>query len=359
VSHNVVSEWDFLYNKAHNEFLNFLATTGIVGLGSYVLLLGAFFYQLRAVLNLKTNISVSDRLLALGLLSGIAALSVSNFFGFSTVMVTVLLYLYFAWVVILLNKIQTPALENSLTAKTNADTSIYIGLGSIGLGCIYALFIINTWWRADHLYSQGKQYIRSGLLSDGLGMIEQAIRISPQEPLFYDELASTYAPLAVELQKQGEATAAAQLAAASLQASDVSLKLNPRQLNFYRTRARALITLAQLDEQYLTAARQTLQTALDLAPTDAKIMYNLAVVEISSGQASTGYNRLQETIRIKPNYAVARRDFADYLVTQGKLPEALQEVKYILENISPGDPIITEKKEIIEASISAQTRNEN
>src|SRR3989344_1379759 len=32
-SHNLTSEWDFLYNKAHNEYLNYLATTGIVGFG--------------------------------------------------------------------------------------------------------------------------------------------------------------------------------------------------------------------------------------------------------------------------------------------------------------------------------------
>ncbi|MBI4037237.1 O-antigen ligase family protein, partial [Candidatus Daviesbacteria bacterium] len=31
VEHNLVSEWDFLYNKAHNEYLNYLSTTGILG----------------------------------------------------------------------------------------------------------------------------------------------------------------------------------------------------------------------------------------------------------------------------------------------------------------------------------------
>jgi putative inorganic carbon (hco3(-)) transporter len=31
VEHNLVTEWDFLYNKAHNEFLNYAATTGFVG----------------------------------------------------------------------------------------------------------------------------------------------------------------------------------------------------------------------------------------------------------------------------------------------------------------------------------------
>ncbi|MDP2860465.1 MAG: O-antigen ligase family protein, partial [bacterium] len=41
VEHNLLSEWDFLYNKAHNEYLNFLATTGVVGLGTYLLFLAA------------------------------------------------------------------------------------------------------------------------------------------------------------------------------------------------------------------------------------------------------------------------------------------------------------------------------
>ena len=30
--HNLTSEWDFLYNRAHNEFLNVAATSGFLGL---------------------------------------------------------------------------------------------------------------------------------------------------------------------------------------------------------------------------------------------------------------------------------------------------------------------------------------
>ncbi|TSC63692.1 MAG: Uncharacterized protein G01um101493_362, partial [Microgenomates group bacterium Gr01-1014_93] len=40
--HNLTSEWDFLYNKAHNEFLNYLATTGLVGFGSYSIIFITF-----------------------------------------------------------------------------------------------------------------------------------------------------------------------------------------------------------------------------------------------------------------------------------------------------------------------------
>src|SRR3990167_563227 len=36
--HNLVSEWEFIYNKAHNEYLNFAANTGSVGLAFYLLL---------------------------------------------------------------------------------------------------------------------------------------------------------------------------------------------------------------------------------------------------------------------------------------------------------------------------------
>ncbi|OGE64409.1 hypothetical protein A3I48_01635, partial [Candidatus Daviesbacteria bacterium RIFCSPLOWO2_02_FULL_36_7] len=42
VQHNLTSEWDFLYNKAHNEYLNYLATTGIAGFGTYMLAIGTF-----------------------------------------------------------------------------------------------------------------------------------------------------------------------------------------------------------------------------------------------------------------------------------------------------------------------------
>jgi O-antigen ligase len=37
--HNQLSEWDYLYNKAHNEFLNFLSTTGAFGLATYLLII--------------------------------------------------------------------------------------------------------------------------------------------------------------------------------------------------------------------------------------------------------------------------------------------------------------------------------
>ncbi len=93
-AHNLLSEWDFLYNKAHNEYLNFLATTGIIGLGSYLLLQAWVFIWL--LKQLKTT-----SYLLPAFLSGLIGLSVSNFFGFSTVPVALLFFLYPAFAVVL------------------------------------------------------------------------------------------------------------------------------------------------------------------------------------------------------------------------------------------------------------------
>ncbi|KKR63026.1 MAG: hypothetical protein UU02_C0035G0001, partial [Candidatus Woesebacteria bacterium GW2011_GWA1_40_43] len=50
VEHNLVSEWDFLYNKAHNELLNILATTGLLGLGAYLFFSGVVvFYFVKKI----------------------------------------------------------------------------------------------------------------------------------------------------------------------------------------------------------------------------------------------------------------------------------------------------------------------
>src|SRR3989344_1497445 len=118
-SHNLTSEWDYLYNKAHNEYLNYLATTGAFGLGSYLLMIGAFLF-----LSLKTLISrtevrnekwengfkdvgsenskkskishfsgeagfhilTSNFPLLIALLASYASILISNFFGFSVVL---------------------------------------------------------------------------------------------------------------------------------------------------------------------------------------------------------------------------------------------------------------------------------
>ena len=89
--HNLVSEWDFIYNKAHNEYLNLAANTGTAGLISYLFLIFA-------------SIKVFIRTKRPEFLAGYAGLLVSNFFGFSVVPTQLILFLFPAFAQILNEK---------------------------------------------------------------------------------------------------------------------------------------------------------------------------------------------------------------------------------------------------------------
>ncbi|MEK7155113.1 MAG: O-antigen ligase family protein [Patescibacteria group bacterium] len=94
MQHNQTSEWELLYNKAHNEFLNYLATTGILGLVSYLVLLGS---MIRIYLTPNPSPKLGEGKLASGvryaLLAGWLSISITNFWGFSVVIMQLLLFL--------------------------------------------------------------------------------------------------------------------------------------------------------------------------------------------------------------------------------------------------------------------------
>lgn len=80
-AHNATTERDLIYNKAHNEFLNFLATTGIIGFSAYAFML---YMMIRQLLQSKEGLILAG---------GIIAMSIANFFGFSTTTGQLLLFL--------------------------------------------------------------------------------------------------------------------------------------------------------------------------------------------------------------------------------------------------------------------------
>ncbi len=347
LAHNLVSEWDYLYNKAHNEFLNFLATTGVIGLGTYLLLLGAFFSTSTKLFLAKKTIT-SEKILIAAMAAGIAALSVSNFFGFSTVMVTVLLFMYLAIVTLLSRE------ERKVPKESQPKLLGYIGLSVLALVCFVLISRIINYYIADTLFASGKSLLRAGKYDSGLTSIQAAILRSQSEALFYDEFSANLAVLAIELQKAQQSTASAQTAEAALAASQITLQLNPVHLNFYKTRARTLITLSQLDPTLLSAAKETLEIAITRAPNDPKLFYNLALVELGLENTEHGLALLERTIELKPNYPSARMQLGKEYAELGRLEDAATQFKYILDFIDPANEEAQAQLASASAKIQAQ-----
>jgi tetratricopeptide (TPR) repeat protein len=359
-AHNLVSEWDFLYNKAHNEFLNFLATTGVVGAGTYVAMLGMMgWVGVRVAMSARS--APADRALSLGLLAGIAALSTTNFFGFSTVTVSVLLFLFAAWLVILASDQDTVLKQAAQTPvkSTSQRNSLAwwqkAGLLATSLVTLFFLNQVHTYWQADRLFAEGKKYIGAGYLAHGLQLLTTAVQRSPAEAVFYNELGEAYAQAALTEVQSGNASTAAQLAEASAINHTTAINLNAHHLNFYKAYTQSLIRMSPLEPKLLEEARFVLEKARTLAPTDPRLSYNLHLVEDSLGNSEKSLEYLQETIELKPNYASARVRLGKYFLEQQEYASASAEFSYILTYIAPDDASVQTLLEQAQASSSAES----
>lgn len=355
VAHNTVSEWDFLYNKAHNEFLNYFATTGLVGGLSYIALL-VWFGIWCLIMTFSAKRAVEERQLALALLAGVVALSISNFFGFSTVMVNVLMFWFMSIAALLAQSepsISPTAQPLSSNNTIQFDLGRMLGLSVVGLIALMMLYQTYQQWWADRLFVKAKQLYQSGQYELALDHFAAAISARPTEALYYDELAMDYGKLAVELDESGQATAATQLAETAIKASDYALTLNPRHLNFYKTRARIYIGLAQINPSYLQKAIETLESAIKLSPTDAKLYYNLALVQSANNDLTNSLVTLQKTVELKPDYLTARFELGKQWEEAGELDKARAEYEHILTNLSPDNPEVSARLQKL-ATSSAQ-----
>jgi hypothetical protein len=199
-AHNLVTEWDFLYNKAHNEYLNFMATTGTVGIASYLLLITCILFSFFKFKNQKLNILALNCnfdicILNFALLSGFTSILVTNFFGFSVVPVNLLFYLFPAMAIVLQREDEEVQEQNY--RLNNLSSLQKSGLLIALIFTLLLLYSISRYWYADILYNRAKGFEGSGALIDRVESINSAIKLSPHEAIYFDELASSLTDIAL------------------------------------------------------------------------------------------------------------------------------------------------------------------
>jgi O-antigen ligase len=337
VEHNLVSEWDFLYNKAHNEYLNYLANTGAIGLTAYLIFLGSVVYSFFKSLRLNPNFEV------VALASGWASILVTNFFGFSVVPTQIVLFL-FPGVAIALATRNTQETLSWKNTKTETWQKILV-LGVFVFGLIM-IFRLANYWYADFLYAKGKLLNNQGQVIAGKQIGSQAVSLSPRESIFWDEMAQSDMLIALALLEENEKDQAATFTQMAIAESETATNLSPRNLNLKRSQASMFIQLSEVDPLYLAKAKDVLITAITLAPTDAKLFYNLGLTQYRLGEKGEAVATLTKTIEMKKNYKEARLALAIILSQNQDREGAKRELNYILENIDPNDP--TAKRELEE-----------
>ncbi|MBF8249756.1 MAG: putative bicarbonate transporter, IctB family [Candidatus Levybacteria bacterium] len=392
VAQNLTSEWDFLYNKAHNEYLNYLATTGIVGLGSYLLIIGSFLFLGIMALNSKREapnpkqsqnsnnknskpFGYSDfkdsnlfrisnfefRILPLALMASYVSILITNFFGFSVVITNVYLFMIPAFVFILTSQLPnaptTPNKSTNYNLQSTIQTSIWqwTPIFFIFITSGFLLVTLIRFWQADISYALGANLDRALEYQQAYPNLHKAVELRGGEPVFKDELALNDAFVAVGLVSQN-ATASAQtistastLAQEAIDISNEVISQNSNNAVFWKTRTRLFYVLSQADSRYLPRALDAIEKASLLAPNDARIWYNLGVLYGQNNNLDKGISVMEKVIALKPNYReahyalglfyhTASLDKSGKIVTDENLHQkALAQMQYILDNLSPKD----------------------
>jgi putative inorganic carbon (HCO3(-)) transporter len=375
IEHNFVSEWDFLYNKAHNEYLNFLATTGLFGLGSYLLLqIWYAIWTLKTIIKVKSGVNkfaqgatarlkawlanyftkdsrnqtfatkqisvdVAQNTFLIALLSGLAGLSVANFFGFSTVTPGLLFFTLPAFAVVTAEtKSHWIILHLGTKKQKNKSTSLQIiSLIIVLLLCLYLLTQLGKRWYADRLFAKGTKLSDANQISEALILMQKASTLVPDEPLFHDRLALDLARSAVALYLSNDATSAAQLAQVAAAHSDLTIIQNPVNLNYLKNRAATILHLANIDPRYKEYALEALLRCAELAPTDPKIPYNLGLFYTQQNQLDKAMEEFQKAINLRPDYDLPRLALAVAFEEQGKIDKAIEQYQTLLK-LYPKNP---------------------
>jgi len=266
--HNLTTEKDFIYNKAHNEFLNILATSGIVGLTGYLIMIGGAAYSALKHKRYPT-------------LAAMVALHIANFLGFSTSCTQLLL------VLLVIDSFVMDAADHTIHALHFSWTgqSILMTVISLIIIGIASLNAYQYWFHyilADIYYAKALSESQSGLYLESLPSFQRAYGYRA-EHVYENRFALTAAQAAHDLAQQISTESAitdddiASLERLALLLQTRALSRSPRNPVYWRDRAKLGIYLGNIatDEAQIAQYHELVNTSINraqaLAPTDLSL----------------------------------------------------------------------------------------
>ncbi|NTU72951.1 hypothetical protein HGB07_02125, partial [Candidatus Roizmanbacteria bacterium] len=307
-THNLTSEWDYLYNKAHNEYLNYYATTGIIGISTYLLLIGGtLFLGLRL---LAKSTEVEDIALVASLLTAYITILITNFFGFSVTIINLFFYLIPAFMLVISTVKDAP--EELRKKKTRYGNyfgyAVFVGMG------LYALVWICQYFYADTLYAYADLASKSSEYQIAAQKLYDALKIH-YEHVYEDKLSYTLASLSYVAVSQKENSTAGQLIKLAQYYNQKSVAASPSNILYYKTTAKDNYLFYQTtgDISYVKQGIIALDKAIELGPTEVKSLYSRGVMysvlndEEKDSAAKKSYQKrslsdIDAAIRLKDDY---------------------------------------------------------
>lgn len=344
IGHNATSEWDFIYNKAHNEYLNYAATIGLMGLVGYLLYHAAIakFAWVTASRQQTAKKTKSDEAeefnpIIIGGSCAIATIAITNFFGFSTS--TVQLYFYLLPMLLLRlswNRMQEhehDLLTNNPIAAGGAKQHILLYTLVAIMAAASVGSLVNA-YMADVLYAKGSGYLDIEQPQEASTYLSQAVDLNPSEHVYQDKLAGALAQLALVASFSPQATdSALSLTRLSQKYQTQAIEASPNNSTYYRNSGKNNLLIYQITQNgdHVIRSLQSFEKAKALAPTDPRPVYSQCLVFTIMAQET---DDVQEARKLQQNSldctdeAIAlKKDYFDAYVLKGQLLGSYDELE--------------------------------
>ncbi|EKE14030.1 MAG: tetratricopeptide repeat protein [uncultured bacterium] len=365
IAHNLTSEWDYVYNKAHNEYFNYLATTGFVGFGSYLIFIGVFtFYITKKIKDQRSKIKTTDQkskisknlkslgldlsfnILTLSLFCGWITILITNFFGFSTTTAQLFFFLIPAFFLSSFDSLVPNPYSLVPNYLTNLQKLlIFLLLAS----AIYLLFSISVYYLADVNYSFGLKYSKVNDQQKSAEFFEKALKLRA-EPVYMDKFSSSLAYLSAAASIQNQNDLAKKIASVSDSYNRKNVQDYPKNVFYWKTRAKNMYYFFQVTgkENELRQGIEALKNAQKLSPTDPKIPYSLALYGSILFDVNNNYQdkqawqkmsleEINKTIELKSNFREGYLLKGQLLKKYGLNIEAKKVFEEMLKNFDKND----------------------
>jgi len=349
IAHNATSEWDYLYNKAHNEYLNYAATTGYVGLLTYLIMIGAFvMLTIQGIYGSAREKKLEQVFLLSSILLAYVSVLITNFFGFSTS--TINLFFYWGPAIVMLLYYAKEEEKKAISRNSvPISFSQWAYIGIVSLAAIFLLIACINYFLADITYARADIYSKSGDYQTSAELLTKALKMK-YEHVYEDKLSYVLANLAVIASYQKQSELSQQIAVLADTYNKKSLQASPKNVLYWKTRAKNeyLFYQISLDKGKIAEGINALLQAQNLSPTDPKIPYSQAIFysllydeEKQSNQKELykkqSLDRVDNSIKLKPDYRDSYLLKGQLFKKYGKRDEAKKIFEYILKNLNSSD----------------------
>lgn len=292
LAHNQTTEWNFFYNKAHNEFLNYSANIGLIGTAFYLAFIFTALLQLFKITKDK-NSNISS--LSKAVISSIVGYHAAIFFGFSTVASQLVMFLSAA---LILSLAKTKTAEINL--KFNKITQIFSYFILIFIGIWITIFTVRI-YLADIFFEKSKKLDGNNSIKAAFNAIDT---FPTKNPFYYSDFAQSSATYAANFEDEEARKDFSQLAENYAQ---ISQNLAPNNFIIIRRIINTYILLNDSQNIHKNTLLALQQKLVALAPTDPQTYLTSAKIEISLSNNQKAIEYLYQALKLKPDYIEAQQ----------------------------------------------------